>query len=308
MIETEITIKADGADLAASLTRPETDGPCPLVIYIHGTGPLDRDENMPGMALNVFNTISKALAQHGIAGLRFDKRGCGQSTGDYVSAGHFDLVNDVIALIDYARNVEGFTEIYLLGHSEGTLIGAEASLEREVSGLLLLAPFAQDLEPILREQARKGAENMRALKGPRGWTYRIITFFTGGPEKAQDKIIATLKAGTTDTVGKGRNRIPAKALREMMSVSVTGVYEKVSVPVLLLAGAKDLQCDPADIPVLKNILGEAATSHVLPDLTHILRSDPGEHTFFSYPGLIEEPIDPEVIAIVADWLDRRTAG
>ena len=63
---------------------------------VHGSGPLDRNENVKkGSHLNLFNTLAHHLAGIGIASLRYDKRGCGESTGDYYAAGHSDLLADV---------------------------------------------------------------------------------------------------------------------------------------------------------------------------------------------------------------------
>ena len=59
---------------------------------IHGSGPMDRNENMPGQSLNVFNTIAEHLAEKGIASLRYDKRGCGKSGGNYLGLVNTNLI------------------------------------------------------------------------------------------------------------------------------------------------------------------------------------------------------------------------
>ena len=90
MLKHDITINSDGSSLSATVCRPEEKGRVPFVLMIHGTGPLDRDENMKGQRIDAFNTIAHHLAAGGIASLRYDKRGCGRSTGDYYRAGHAD--------------------------------------------------------------------------------------------------------------------------------------------------------------------------------------------------------------------------
>ncbi len=104
MIEKEITIESSGLGLSGTVCLPEQEGRFPLVLMIHGTGPLDRDENMPGQQLNVFNAIAHCLVEEGIASLRYDKRGCGKSSGDYYRAGHSDLINDAIHCFDTLKN------------------------------------------------------------------------------------------------------------------------------------------------------------------------------------------------------------
>ena len=60
MIETAVNIASEGATLAGTLVLP--DAPRALVIFVHGSGPLDRDENSRAAKLNVFNTLAAALA------------------------------------------------------------------------------------------------------------------------------------------------------------------------------------------------------------------------------------------------------
>ena len=100
MRTTEVRIETD-VSLAGTLTLPESGDPSELVVCVHGTGPMDRDQNMPGQRLDILNTIAEHLAWAGVASYRYDKRGCGSSTGEYYSAGHEDLLNDLLAVIDH---------------------------------------------------------------------------------------------------------------------------------------------------------------------------------------------------------------
>ena len=70
--------------LSGTLTLPITTGPFPAVILIHGSSALDRDETILGH--KPFLVLSDHFTRHGIAVLRFDKRGVGKSTGNYDNA------------------------------------------------------------------------------------------------------------------------------------------------------------------------------------------------------------------------------
>ena len=67
MVEHEVHVDADGGRLSGTLCLPAEEGLCPVVLMIHGSGPLDRDENMKGQRLEVFNAVAHRLAKSGIA-------------------------------------------------------------------------------------------------------------------------------------------------------------------------------------------------------------------------------------------------
>ncbi len=107
-----------------------------MVLMLHGSGPLDRNANMPGQELNIFNPISDALRQAGIRSYRYDKRGCARSGGDFYSAGFTDLIKEACAALDILISDLGCDGFVLLGHSEGTIIApVVAPLRPEVSGV-----------------------------------------------------------------------------------------------------------------------------------------------------------------------------
>ena len=67
---------------------------------VHGRS--DRDETIGNN--KVFKAIAEHLSEHGIAVLRYDKRGCGESTGDYSTSNLNQYASDVIAAINYLKN------------------------------------------------------------------------------------------------------------------------------------------------------------------------------------------------------------
>ena len=71
--------------LTGTLALPTTAGPHPGALLLSGSGPLDRDSNTARMRLDVSKAVAAGLLSHGIASLRYDKRGVGQSGGDYLS-------------------------------------------------------------------------------------------------------------------------------------------------------------------------------------------------------------------------------
>jgi alpha/beta superfamily hydrolase len=89
-----------------------------------GRGQIDRNENGKKLRLNAFSDMAWYLAQHGIASLRYDKRGVGQSEGDYWTTGFHDHVQDAQAAVQFLKQQRSIQpeHIFLLGHSEGAFL------------------------------------------------------------------------------------------------------------------------------------------------------------------------------------------
>jgi alpha-beta hydrolase superfamily lysophospholipase len=311
MIEKEFEVHSAGATLSGTLCLPAAEGRFPLVLMIHGSGPLDRDENAKGLTLDVFNTLAHHLCAAGIASLRYDKRGCGRSTGDYHSAGHRDLVDDAIACFDAVVQTGSCRDdqIYVLGHSEGTIMAPQLAIARpSVAGLILLSPFVQPLETILIRQAGHFADAIARKRGLTGFLLRLGSRLRGGPVKVQRKTIRRVKASTKPTIRFLLHKLPARWLREMLALDPESIYRSVVTPLLLIGGDKDVQCDPADVDRIASLVKGPADAHVLRDLTHILRRDPEPASIFRYRKLLKEPVDQEVLTLVTDWLEARLSG
>ncbi len=98
--EMEVTIQGQ-FPLAATLTILEgVIEKYPLIVLVHGSGPIDRDSIAKGMRMNIFKELSDLVVAEGFASIRNDKRGVGASKGDYFEMGVHDLINDAQALLN----------------------------------------------------------------------------------------------------------------------------------------------------------------------------------------------------------------
>lgn len=310
MLESEVFVDSTGMRLAGSLCLPSASGRFATVLMLHGSGPLDRDENMPGQRLDIFNVIAHRLAEQGVASLRYDKRGCGKSGGDYYRAGHLDLVDDAANWVDFLRTHEACepSQIFLLGHSEGCFIAPRLSQQRSfVAGLMLLCPSSQPVEATLLEQAKRIEQELDAAPGLSGALQRALVKCLGRPLATQTKLVRAIKASREDVMRFGLQRVPAKCLRELMAVDVEALFSQVPCPMLVLGGEQDLQCDPRDVARIAALAPGEVEPHVLPRLTHVLRSADGPQSLLGTAKLLRQPLDPRVVELVGEWLSRRTA-
>ncbi|WP_418153289.1 alpha/beta hydrolase family protein [Actinoalloteichus caeruleus] len=164
-----VTVDArDGTTLHGSLRLPENpDRPGPAALLIPGSGPTDRDGNQPGLEANTLLSVADTLSGSGVATLRYDKFGSGETGADPdldPASLEFDL------FVEHAADALGFLadqpgvdpdRLMVVGHSEGGMIALVLANGQEetapsVSSLALLAPaslpYLTTIQLQLREQ------------------------------------------------------------------------------------------------------------------------------------------------------------
>ena len=112
---------AAGNTLAGTLCIPRgADCNTPVLLLVTGSGLQNRDEELAGH--RPFAVIADHLARNGIASLRYDDRGFGESTGNGSSATTSDFASDAAAAVTWLRSLDRFGSVGVLGHSEGGTI------------------------------------------------------------------------------------------------------------------------------------------------------------------------------------------
>ncbi|MCP5005726.1 MAG: alpha/beta hydrolase, partial [Planctomycetes bacterium] len=85
-------------------------------------------------------------------------------------------------------------------------------------------------------------------------------------------------------------------------------YKKTACSCLIIGGSKDIQCNPDDVAEISNIIQGAVESHIIKDMSHILRLEANRPSIFNYASLIKKPIEPQVLEIVYNWIHRETSA
>jgi len=303
MQEHEIRFKSGEIDLAGTLALPSSNGPFPAVLFITGSGPIDRNENHKKLHLNIFDDISHYLAENGIASLRYDKRGTGDSQGDYWKTGFYDNSQDALAALQYLKLQNNIQKenIFILGHSEGALQAMRLTgAGTEVAGIILLAGGAQSGEAILKWQAIQIA---KGLKGINGWFIKILHIDIS---KAQQKQIDRIKKSKQDYFRSQLvAKINAKWFREFMDYNPAEDLQRITVPVLAINGSKDIQIDSSDLDRMANLIKAPFEPHLIPNMTHLLRIEEGDAAISKYKKELKKPLEPMVLEIVLQWMQRR---
>ncbi len=129
--EHEVTFSNGPIKLAGTLTVPEGDGPFPAALLISGSGAQDRNEEV--FDHKPFLVLSDHLTRAGIAVLRVDDRGVGESTGSAIDATSEDFAGDALAGVNFLRTRDEIDKkkIGLIGHSEGGIIAPQVATESD---------------------------------------------------------------------------------------------------------------------------------------------------------------------------------
>ena len=315
-----------GIRLAGTLTLPTEGGPFPAVLLITGSGAQDRDETV--FYHRPFLVLADYLTRRGIAVLRADDRGFGESTGDFNVATSEHFVDDALAGFAYLKSHPEIDpdKIGLIGHSEGGLIAPIAAVrDPQIAFIVMLAgPGIQTLELLdLQRRAISRAEGAsdEELEVAVNWFQQAHAIVLDEPDDgATWRQLRDLYNGLEEAE-KGLLDWPPDVLELVISQLVTPWYryflaydpapvlEQVSCPVLALNGSKDVQVTPRE-----NLAGiEAAferggnpdvTLVELPDLNHFFQT--AETGAVSEYVEISETFAPVALEQIAGWIGERT--
>ncbi len=305
MIERDVIFASGSLHLAGTLRLPAADGQWPAVLLVPGSGQVDRNENAAKLRINAFHDIAVHLSEQGIATLRYDKRGVGASEGNFWETGFFDNVTDAGAALGFLKSQKEIRadKVFLLGHSEGAMTSTRlAATGAGVTGVILLAGPARKGEDVLVWQCEQ------VVKGMRGFNNWLINLFHMDVRKSQQKQLDKIKNSNQNSYRvRGVVKLNAKWFREFMAYNPADDLPKIQVPVLALTGSKDIQVAPADLGQMAGLVKAEFESHLLPDITHLLRAEPGEPTLSTYKQQIDQPVDKSVLLAVSEWLRKKTA-
>lgn len=290
---------ADGTLLRGTLARPDAAAPGPAALLLNGSGPLDRDSNMPGQALDVAKALAAALADRGVASLRYDKRGVGESEGVYLTTGFEEEAEDAAAALAAlaASPLVDSTRLAIVGHSVGATIAIRLGAARsDLAGLVFLAAAACSGEEVMERQSSQIASTMR---GP-------ARLLSGWFLRKQARVRRRLLASTGETARIGRSDLPARWFREYMPYDPAADLARIECPVLAITGARDVQVEPEDVARIGQLVRGDFTGATPEGLTHVLRTEEGATGLAGYAGQLKRPVDPDLVEQVVTWVAART--
>ena len=301
MTERNVTFDSGGCTLAGMYT--EVVQPAAAALLISGSGQTDRNSDVR-LLLHQFlrggitSAVAEALAAVQVSTLRYDKRGVGASGGDYWTAGMAQRLADARAALGWLATQAAGLPLLVVGHSEGTYYAAQLAAEGGVAGVLLLSGSARVGGEVLAWQTEQLASRL-----PRS-ARLILRLLRTDAVRAQRKNLSKIMASAADVIRVQGTRVNARWARDFVAYDPAPALRQLTVPVLAITGGHDLQVPPDDVAAIGRLVGGPFDGHVVADLSHMLRPDPGLVGPSGYRRAGRMPVSPEVLTLITAWVTR----
>ncbi|TRX75943.1 alpha/beta hydrolase [Pseudomonas mangiferae] len=262
VLQRPIDLDTGSGVLRGSLLLPKRDGRVPVALLIAGSGPTDRDGNNPyGGRNDGLKRLARLLAGHGIASVRFDKRGVAASkpaAPDERSLSVEGYVADAIAWGRRLKDDPRFGPLILIGHSEGALIASLAAEPAGADALVVIAGTSRPVDDLLREQL--GGRLPPPLLAE------------------SEALIESLKAGHTVDEVPDELQVLFRPSVQPYLISLfrqqpAEAFGRLRLPALIIQGTHDIQVSVKDAERLKAARPDAELA-LIPGMNHVMRVVP----------------------------------
>jgi alpha-beta hydrolase superfamily lysophospholipase len=263
-IETPVRFPAGRIELAGTVSIPADPAPAtrwPGVLLLASFLPRDRDGSFDRQAHpawfadgddehRLLARLAAALARVGVASLRYDKRGCGQSEGEWETADLFALVDDARDAVTHLRQQPAVdpTRIGLVGHGDGGLIAMSvAPADPSIGPLTLIGVPARGVRDVLRW----GASHRRG-RGPAG--VRAL-------DRAAEELIERVdrrEPGMDLVIGPERVHLGLRGWHQLFGTPGRALASLQDRSVTVVHGSADEWVNPAEASLLTAALPQPA--------------------------------------------------
>jgi len=293
--EEEVTLSVENGNLGGIIMLPEgkKKQKVPVVMIIQGSGPTDKDGNSAGIPgkNNSLKMLAEALAEEGIASLRFDKRGMGlsQSAGKEEQNLSFDdFVADASQWFDYLAEQKRFTKVGIAGHSQGALIGLLVAQGKSASAYVSIAGASISIGETIMGQLRANPANPPAII-----------------EEAKNIMDELQKGNKVSEIPPYFASLFRPSIQPFMSswlkYNPQDEFKKLNIPSMIVNGTTDIQVSMDDANRLKAAKPDADLI-IIDGMNHVLKDAPAERnaniTTYSNPEL---PLNPDFKLVITSF-------
>lgn len=249
----EILVFNDAIELPGTLTYSKEN--IPLIIWVHGSGNVDRNGNQGNMIkANYIKQFRDQINQHDIAFFSYDKRTANPKNANYLRATLFDdFVADAEQIIAHFRASQRFSEIILVGHSQGSLVAMLAS-EKIDKFISLAGPSDRFDKAIIAQISQQSSEFAEVASA------HFQELFETGTIKQVNPLLASIFSKPN-----------LAFIRSWSQYTPSVEIQKISIPTLIINGTKDLQVKSSAAETLHKALPKS-TLVLINSMNHVLKN------------------------------------
>jgi hypothetical protein len=305
--EREVSFPSGPIELRGTLMVPDTEGPHPAVVFLHGSGPATREGA---------RSYAEEFARMGLASLFFDKRGAGASGGSWLTSSLGDLAGDALAAFEFMQSQDGVdpARVGFWGVSQaGWVATLAASRSEDVAFMVLISgggasPRESELFSYRQAFAKAGlaeAEEREALEVLDEYFHYLAS---GEGRPALVARLEEARASRWYPHARLDQILPSEEMRRHWSWVATWDpaphITKIECPLLLLFGERDTD-HPTEIAAerwregLLKAGNDDVTLTVFPGAGHGIRMREG-HT-----GAGRAPFADGYMETMLDWLEQK---
>mgnify|MGYP001271870677 CR=1 FL=1 len=323
--EVVVPLKEEGTILAGTLVLPNAglnkpENGWPSVVFITGSGSQDRDETI--FEHKPFAVIADHLAKIGIASIRVDDRGVGNSTGVREDLTTLDFASDIAQVKTFmgAQTEIDASKVGLIGHSEGGLIAGIVASDQEVAFVVSLAGTGVNgLEVLIEQNLDMLAVSDSEVRDQFRLDYTMAVQSDLDSIEESQGVKGVLSVQLSQSKNELTKETTQATLRQFQELKANDWFQtflrlepseywsKVRAPVLILNGEKDLQvADDINTQAIQRALPEdtESTIEIVLGANHLFQQ--AETGQISEYGSIEQTIDPTVLMLISDWIVQQS--
>jgi len=263
LLAKEVSISVGDKKLFGDLSVSQK-GDSRVVFILSGSGPTDRDGNKVGAIgkNNSLKLLAESFSKAGISSLRVDKRGVRASASAAIKESDLrfsNYVDDAKLWIKFLES-KGYSEVILVGHSEGALVATLAASSESVKGLVCIAGAGRSIPEILREQLKPKFPDDLYIQ-----SNKIITSLTD--EDLVKDVPPILHSLFRESV--------QPYLISWFQIDPAKEISKVQVPILIIQGSTDIQISTKDAKLLHESAKDSVLV-VIEGMNHVLKAIEGD--------------------------------
>jgi pimeloyl-ACP methyl ester carboxylesterase len=310
--------------VTATITRPDTAGVHPAIVFVAGSGPTDKDWNstlLPGTNGSA-RLLAYEFAKNGFITLRYDKRVTGPNAqqnlplliGKLSMESHVEeLASAVNQLL--SRSDVNPQKIFVVANSEGTIHAMNYQLEKEPKfvGLVLLAPPGRTTTDLIRSQLEAQVASLPNSKE-----------IMAGYEKLMSDFLADKTFTADPSLPEGINKlvqsfsVPANLpfARELFKVDPASLLSQITSPILVVIGKKDIQVDwQLDGSLLEAAAGnhKNVSFNYPENANHVLKNEPRPRNALTGADALTynssgRVLDADALKVLSGWLTEHAGN